>query len=742
MAKGKETLIADVVYQDLKPGERAPVMAIYQVGPKGDPIKQLACSKDLRIELKRNWGKLGHAVALGPDTKNPSELRRETLLLYRVESVWPRWAAQERIYISSDNWRSWFYETICVSGTVEWCPPPWPWPGSLGQIVLPLPFPLPPWPPAECLPICDGVVEIYERVCCCSDWLDIDPRIDVIIPILEELICWPKFPIPKPPCPPDPFPPGPFPPGPGPDPSPIDIGRDLLRGFKLHDATINPAEGQPPSERLVRDHYALQKLSRVEASRYVKERAYLWPLICSCTTKKVGEAPLGPGGTFDFCYERPLQFVIRGRKCTTTYAYKVKQWIFNQWITIYDGLAADEYFTKDDPADITTHHFWAVPCGDPPPPPVPEDGLKPFVLLQEVGSTNSHHMVSPVQTGEGKIDLPLPANGGLVFPPPSGGSAAGKLLNRPWAQRLNLRLYIHPGMEALGAHYYRISTVRCDALGNPLWGATPQPLAGPVAWRRWVYGGASSTPTIATDVLGPNSVTFAGQPQNALYKIPYWDVNRLWLSGQFHHYWETPSGANGQHLLLLEIFDVNGERMKPLAAPATSPGKAVDFCFLRWTDPLVTEDVPFAELAHLFWVDNLACYADIVDVRQGGVESADICQFLTGTETSQFSVGFRAFHTKGPVLEPFMLNYRLWYTRGLSGSGTIEIGNQNRPPSLGAGPPAESSSLSFGAMLDGEPKCSFAVNLRVLAKHTNGYGGRITQYDRYDQIAVALEIGP
>ncbi len=62
------------------------------------------------------------------------------------------------------------------------------------------------------------------------------------------------------------------------------------------------------------------------------------------------------------------------------------------------------------------------------------------------------------------------------------------------------------------------------------------------------------------------------------------------------------------------------------------------------------------------------------------------------------------------------------------------------PPTLAAGPPAESTPQTFASMLNSHTKCTFALNLRVRAKHTNG-SRRIHEYDRYDQAAFALEIG-
>ena len=115
---------------------------------------------------------------------------------------------------------------------------------------------------------------------------------------------------------------------------------------------------------------------------------------------------------------------------------------------------------------------------------------------------------------------------------------------------------------------------------------------------------------------------------------------------------------------------------------------------------------------------------------------------MEGPGGNAFSIGFRAFHANGPPGETFMQSYSIWYHRGLNGANTpLDSGTINAPLSKGAGLPEESDSETFADMLSGvvPPKCAFAVNLGVLAKHWNG-SGRIHAYDRYDQAAFAVEI--
>ena len=96
-----------------------------------------------------------------------------------------------------------------------------------------------------------------------------------------------------------------------------------------------------------------------------------------------------------------------------------------------------------------------------------------------------------------------------------------------------------------------------------------------------------------------------------------------------------------------------------------------------------------------------------------------------------------------------MYYYELFYHRGLNGPTVyFQTLGDNAPPTLLGGGAAESTPLTFASMLadpqPGDPnhlmkKCTFALNLRVYAKHTNG-SRPLTEYNREDQAAFALEI--
>jgi hypothetical protein len=116
------------------------------------------------------------------------------------------------------------------------------------------------------------------------------------------------------------------------------------------------------------------------------------------------------------------------------------------------------------------------------------------------------------------------------------------------------------------------------------------------------------------------------------------------------------------------------------------------------------------------------------------------CQFITGTSSSLFSIGYRAYHEQ-PM---FLLNHYLWWHRGL-GIATAYLTSPNPNPDnvgLPPAPPHESAQATFGSMLDTHSKCAFSVNLHSNVKTFNGIG-TLDYLDGWDQASFALDIsGP
>jgi hypothetical protein len=750
---------ARVQFAGLKAGETPPAVAMYEVNTLGKPVRKLAAARDGAIEVQPEWEKAA-GVALGPDTEDLGSLTADTLVAYRFDTIAPVWR-DRGIIIGRGIWDRFRFEFVCVSGQVRKCRPWW-WrrlevlEASAGlQVAHTLALKtladrpelriLPP----SCVPLCDGIVEIYERVCCCHR-IRIPDLLDRLRDILDRI----PIPLPDPPIPiPDP----------GPDPAPfggIDIGQlaaaralsprpalqlrepagILRQASKLRArlATTQLDAASSPSERLYDDYVALVGMPPVQAEEYVRARPYLLNIICFCTQHKVGEVPLQPGGRFDFCYLTTPALVTAGTWCHRSFGYKVRQRIQGQWVTVYDGIAAHDWFAEGTPADLRTGEWRALECGSGP-GEGPQGEGQPFVILEYVGSSTTKHFNFPAQNGISRVGA-LAAN--------SGTYTTGYAPDCPFGSSLGLRLWVHPDMQPI-ATYYRLSVVPVADTGLPSGGVTI--LDAPVTWSRFVLVGGEWV--VTSELLSANPASVGGQ--QGLARIPYWSGGNHWLSSQYHQTWNTSLFADGKYLVVLELFDSGGARIKPNAAPASDPGAARPFQFRRWrfNDTSATDNVPFADAAHAFWVDNTPVQGAIVDIRKDDIANTAQCQFVSGVATTDVSVGFRAYHAHG-VSNPantFMYQYSLTWTRGLNGpSGSFAAGSADvgEPPAV----PAESNVLDLGYLLGpfGPPpphpnhhpaqqKCTFALHLHVAAKHFNG-GGRLSGFDYHETASFALSL--
>jgi hypothetical protein len=288
--------------------------------------------------------------------------------------------------------------------------------------------------------------------------------------------------------------------------------------------------------------------------------------------------------------------------------------------------------------------------------------------------------------------------------------------------------------------YYRLKVVAVNDAGAPT--GTPTVLNGSVTWDKFVD--VPGDIVRAPEVLGPVTVG----AEHDLFHVPYWSSpSHRYLSGQFHQIWNTPQFADGKYLLLIEVFDAAGARIKP--SGATGPGAAHPFQFRRWTSPADTDPVPFADAAHVFWLDNTPVGGDIVDLRKNGVENTGECQFMSGPGTTTFAVGFRAYHVQGVQHagngddNSFMWFYDISWQRGLNGStgalGPAPSGGTNHTDVGETGGAVASGSETFANLLGPRPKCTFSVTLRVRAKHFTG-SSQIQAYNYEETASFALEI--
>ncbi|MEJ2652612.1 MAG: hypothetical protein P8173_12670 [Gammaproteobacteria bacterium] len=663
-------------------------------------------------------------VLIGPKIERLQGSDKEIFARFRVTQFTKVLEARSVIEIAKSDWYKWWKIRRCVSGNVKHC---YPWPILIKQYIDQIAWSVPlqsigkavssslaksmadaviakppissKWPP-HCGIVCDGLVEVYRRTCCCRPWTIYDPRLQELIGQLEKYLTYP--PIRK------------WPPHPDPDPGPL--MSILFKSGTLDERVANAAA----------DLHALKSLPAEEIPQYINVRPWL---CCTCgSSKKVAQGLVRSDGKFTICwYEWPLWGLIN---CHEEYAFVVKQNINGVSTVIYNGVAAHQWFHYGDYPTLVSHHLQAQGCRQNPFPN--EEGA--FVLLQDIGLTGTFHLKTPDAAGWDRVAAPA-YNDGLAYPAADTSAAKGKYLDRNWGGTLLLRCHFSEHMKAVGAKYYRISVVASDGNGNPMGDRTHLPVS---QWRYYELIGPDIY--VKQTALGPDN---AGT-QNNLYEIPYY-ADHDWQSGQYHAVLDTTKYANGRFLLTVEVFDKDGKLLHPAgtAAPSGIAHAEAGYTFRRWyqeTGP--TAEVHFAALTHMLWWDNRSARAEIVDLRKDGVPSTAECQFITGTASSLFSVGYRAYHDE-PM---FLLDHRLWWHRGLGTATGILTSPHPNPDNVGVppNPPHESGQTSFANMLDTtnnptRTKCSFTVNLHANVKTFNGIG-TLDSLDGWDQAAFALDI--
>ncbi|MBA3715697.1 MAG: hypothetical protein H0W76_25165 [Pyrinomonadaceae bacterium] len=688
---------------------------------------------------------------VGPFTENFETLDRRSVAKFRASHFRELLSTDALIEIPRRDWGIWFGFRRCVSGTVRHC---FPYLWRIKQLSLRAAnfdllttqsaaqstpqspdmtstaasfqriggsgiearrdiksfFPdLKPLFPYRCAKVCDGLIEVYRRTCCCPFWIIEDPRLPDLIAELEDILID--------------VPPIRFPPRPEPDPPPFQPV-PFIKDGALDTKALNAR----------RDLQAIERLSKVEQAAYILARPYLW---CHCgAATKVAQGFIRPDGSFHICWRDRL-LPILGRRCHYEYAYVIKQSINGTTYTIYNGIAANQWFEQGEDAELTSYSFFARSCRD---DEIPGTGA--FVVLQDIGNTRSYELKTPNADGAYSVATPVNYNDGLCFPAANPAAAKGVMKDCNWGGTLALRYHFSEPLQNAGGKYYRISVSRADANGNPTGPRTY--LTDGLSWKKWTSDGMGGI--VDQDVpLGPNPVG----TQTNLFLIPY-DIGIVgeWQSGQYHGYLDTTLAAftDGRYLLTVEIFDAAGNQLRPTGTPDSGATTEAAFTFRRWTaENVPTLNVPFAALTHMLWWDNRPSLAKIVDLRKNGVASTEQCQFFTGAGGATFGIGYRAYHPN----DMFHYYHSLVWQRGLGGStgslanATADPGSHSNVGQPPAGPGA-SGTNTFAAMLGtnamGMPntRCSFSINLNMYVKTWNG-SGRLNGLDDYDQAAFALE---
>ena len=728
---------ARIVLEGIGAEEARPELAITAWDRTGESIYETGVGADGAFEFSAGALDKATRVTIGPREAD-GELLSQLALTYRPDRFRELLQAGV-INVGRGIWQNWFIFIRCVTGRVRVCHrSPWwyadlirlarepiaslqPSPsiaarghalahpssvsaGALAEAMLP-PQRLSPaasidqlifWP-FRCAPVCEGTVQVYRRVCCCVPWVIYDPRLKDLLRELEAIVHGLPEPVP------------------GPDPAPLqgvvssavpNAAAAFFKDGTLDEMTVRAAE----------DLTALRALPAEAVPAYVQARPYLFCRGYLCGTPvRVAQGELGPGGRFNICW-RDFPIIVRPG-CHVEYAYVVTQRFGPFTITIYNGIAANSWHAAGDDLTLTTFSPWARGCRDNP------GGA--FVFLDLIGDTGAHELVTPDAVSATAVAAPA-YNSGLVFPAPTPAAAVGADLNRNWGGTLKLSYLFSEGMQDVGARYYRISVVEADASGQPT--GTRHYLDAGLSWNKAVPDGGGGVDIVPVS-LGPSS---AGG-ENFLYQIPY-DTNPTtdWLSGQYHGYLNTDDARwndpTKRHLVMLEVFDASGRRLRPNGTPATGLGGtevAAAFTYRRrYQATGATAEVPFGALTHMFWWDNRDVFADIVDLRRNGLVFNAECLFFGGAPGTSFGVGYRAYHPH----EIFQLYHQVTWRRGLgstaASSGTLQPQisvNVGVPP----GPPGASATNTFQQMLrpDLDPtrlKCAFTAFLDIWNKRTDG----------------------
>ncbi len=721
---------------DFTAEDKRPEMAVYVVDRSFNTIEVCDIGDRGQFQLSEEALGKAHKVVFGPKVEDLSSIKKNRLSIYRLSQFRRRLDEEAILVFSRRAWRQWLPIRRCVSGSVIHC---YPYPWVINQYTLEAArATLPPIPGLSTLQeftrdlidightgrtigrhrhekVCDALVEVYRRICCCQPWIILDHRLPDLIYELERLI---------------------------PD-TPRAKWTPQLNSNPVSFAEAPFFEGGALDERAInarRDLHAIRTLPPQDVPAYINARPYLHCCCCHCSSPIKVAKDFINDGEFNICWnEWPL---LRGICHDEEYAFVVKQSIDGETITIYDGIAANAWFRYGDHANLVSYHNKALTCRV---NEIPGEDTGAFAMLLDIGRTKSYRLKTPDAAEWDRVAVPV-YNDGLAYPTTDPADAKGADLNRNWGGTLLLLYHFSEPMKAIGAKYYRVSVVAADSNGNP---------DGPRSYQvpsNWTYleeavGGGILTKPVS---LGPNS---KGGEDN-LYEIPY-DDDHEWKSNQYHAVLNTSQLPNERHLLTLEVFDSTGRLLRPTGTPDPGGSVQADYTYHRWKEDTGkntdTKEVPFAGLTHMLWWDNRSAVAQIVDLRVDGVENTQECQFLLDGASSRFSIGYRSYHPN-PM---FMLNHSVSWSRGLgSVSGKLHPADPNNPgavlpwivDNVGV-PPAvhESASSTFSDMLRKDPinleKCAFTVTVYTNVKTFNGFG-TLDSLDDQDQASFAMEIDP
>lgn len=483
-----------------------------------------------------------------------------------------------------------------------------------------------------------------------------------------------------------------------------------------------------------RDLAALDRLEGPALADYLNARPRLrWFPAADGEPECVAEATLNEGGIYRGSW---LEFGEGPGPRAWRYACVVRQALGPVRVVIHDGLRSGRWFGRDEDPVLLTHH--------PLTRSFEQEEKGRAIFLNRIGDLPAWNLHGTPQNSALTLQSPG-EDDGLVSP----RGATGHDGRRNLAGVLSLRLGFGGGALEAGARYYRVSVAPASDQGSPV-GAF-HPVDAPLSWLRVERRGGSDR--VEEVRLGPRQVGAS----EGLYRIPL-PGEGPWDAGQPHLLLDTTdprwSDPEVRHLLLLEIFDGAGCRLRPRGTPPSGlpgPEREASFHFHRhpggWEEP---DPVPFGALAHLLWWDNRPVRARIEGLRHGArhIPADRAGMALSGAAPDEaVGVTFRAWHPN----RRFLRHHAVRFLSGIvprgpegeenEGSGEARheaegaqragaqggarrsmampprAGNAGAPP----GPPAESPYQALSRLLDRDAgEGGFEVRVVAVGRGTDG----------------------
>jgi hypothetical protein len=293
---------------DVKPEDERPDMALFALDRAHQPIHLSPVDKEGRFEIPNDVLEKSTYIAIASESELEM-FNADRAMTYRTRRFQELLKESPLIGIPKRDWYGWLFITRCVSGKVSHCYP-WPWfvsdiiqqavvfKAAQAKIVKAIPtkksalqdiavakgLTIKPFP-YRCEKVCDGIVEVYRRTCCCYPYIVLEPRLPELLDILEDLI--ERIPIPWPPIP-------------QPDPPPF-FELPVFRGGLLDEMALNAPQ----------DLAMLRSLPDPEKVAYIQARPYLLHFFCTCSPPvKVAQGTIRDDGGFSICWKEPLRLML------------------------------------------------------------------------------------------------------------------------------------------------------------------------------------------------------------------------------------------------------------------------------------------------------------------------------------------------------------------------------------------------------------------------------------------------